>query len=112
MEDGYRLGSWVSVQRLNKDGISHERRQRLADLGFVWDPHGTAWEEGFKHLQAFVEEHKHCRVPTNYKSTNGYTLGRWIAQQRRTRDALSIERKTRLDALGFVWNVCPPGSDR
>jgi hypothetical protein len=30
-------------------------------------------------------------------------LGSWIVRQRSNRDTLSIERKTRLDALGFDW---------
>jgi superfamily II DNA or RNA helicase len=102
-EDGYRLGQWVSVQRLNKAGLSEERRQKLSELGFVWDPHGTTWEKGFEQLQAFVKNYKHCRVPTEYKTLDGYPLGGWVARQRHS-DALSTERKARLDAIGFEWD--------
>ena len=35
--DGFNLGTWVGTQRSTKDSLSHERRQRLDDLGFVWD---------------------------------------------------------------------------
>ncbi len=35
-ENGFELGSWVSVQRKNKDKMSNERRERLDELGFVW----------------------------------------------------------------------------
>ena len=35
--DGLNLGSWVSRQRSNKDTLSPERRQRLDEIGFIWD---------------------------------------------------------------------------
>jgi hypothetical protein len=101
-ENGYPLGQWIGVQRLNKDALSDERRQRLNELGFIWD--GTPWEQGFEHLQAFVKEHKHCRVPTEYKSPDGYKLGQWVSNKRLSQDKLSHERKARLDALGFDWD--------
>jgi hypothetical protein len=36
-EDGSPLGQWVSTQRKGKDSLSQERRQRLDEIGFVWD---------------------------------------------------------------------------
>ena len=35
-EGGYKLGSWVSNQRSNKDTLTPERLERLDALGFVW----------------------------------------------------------------------------
>jgi hypothetical protein len=102
-EGGYRLGQWVGVQRTNKDALSEERRQELSKLGFVWDVPGTAWGKAFEHLQVFVKNHKHCRVPAEYKTADGYRLGSWVVTQRHS-DALSTEQKARLDALGFDWD--------
>jgi hypothetical protein len=102
-EGGYRLGQWVSVQRTNKATLSEERRQALSKLGFDWEPLGSVWEKGFEHFQVFVKNHKHCRVPAQYKTADGYPLGRWVVTQRHS-DALSTERKARLDALGFDWD--------
>jgi superfamily II DNA or RNA helicase len=102
-EGGYRLGQWVGVQRTNKAALSEERRQELNKLGFVWDVSGTVWEKAFEYLQAFVKGHKHCRVPAQYRTADGYPLGRWVVTQRQS-DAVPAEQKARLDALGFDWD--------
>ena len=36
VQNGYRLGQWVGVQRSNKDQMSSDRRERLDAIGFVW----------------------------------------------------------------------------
>jgi hypothetical protein len=100
--DSFKLGSWVQAQRLSF--VSPERKARLDALGFDWNPHETAWDKGFEHLQAYADEFKHCRVPTEYKSQDGYRLGGWALKQRQKLDNLSAESKARLDALGFDWD--------
>ncbi len=102
--DGHRLGQWVGVQRANKDDLPPERRRRLDELGFVWDPHQQQWEEGFAHLQAYAEEHGDCLVPDSYKTSDGHRLGQWVGVQRANKDDLPPERRRRLDELGFVWD--------
>ena len=51
LEEGYRLGRWVSRQRQGADKISPENRMRLDELGFDWDPFAANWEDGFAALQ-------------------------------------------------------------
>jgi superfamily II DNA or RNA helicase len=106
--DGYRLGGWINQQRLlsKNDKLSAERIARLDALEFIWDVLEAQWEEGFDRLKAYVSENKHCRVPQSYQCSDGYTLGRWVQQQRnfRKKDKLSAERIARLDALGFIWD--------
>jgi hypothetical protein len=63
------------------------------------------WEEGFAHLEAYPEEHKDCRVPRNFKTPDGFLLGQWVQRQCRYRHNRSENQKTRLDALGFVWDA-------
>jgi hypothetical protein len=36
-EEGFPLGYWVSIQRNQTASLSGERRQRLDEIGFVWD---------------------------------------------------------------------------
>jgi Helicase associated domain len=101
--DGYRLGKWVSVQRLSRDGLSSDRKNRLDELGFDWDPLDTGWEIGFEHLEAYVKEFRHCRVPVEYKTPDGYRLGQWASFQRVSQDRLPDKGKAQLNTLGFVW---------
>jgi superfamily II DNA or RNA helicase len=103
-ESDFPLGRWVSVQRVNKNALSEERQRRLDRLGFVWDALETNWEEGFRHLKSYKEREGHCRVAIGHKE-NGFWLGQWVTVQRRNKDALSKERRQRLDELGFIWDV-------
>jgi hypothetical protein len=103
-ENGYPLGQWINVQRRGKDKLPAEQRQRLDDIGFVFDILSNQWEEGFRYLKIYHERQGHCAVPTKHKE-NGYPLGQWINVQRRDKDKLSAERRQKLDQLGFVWNA-------
>jgi hypothetical protein len=75
----------------------------LDDIGFVWDPHDTNWENGFAALQIFEEREKHCRVPSGH-TEGDYSLGNWVTAQRTFKDAMPSYRRQRLDELGFVWD--------
>jgi helicase associated protein len=35
---------------------------------------------------------------------SGFNLGQWVSVQRYRKDVLSVERKRRLDKIGFVWD--------
>jgi Fe2+ transport system protein FeoA/DNA-binding TFAR19-related protein (PDSD5 family) len=103
---GYRLGSWTQNQRIEKDTMSPDRRQRLEALDFVWDPLTDSWEEGFRLLQLFHQREGHCRVPQRYRdSASGLQLGQWASNQRQAQETVTPERRQRLDTLGFVWDV-------
>jgi len=104
-KNGYLLGRWVNAQRTGKDNLSVERRTRLEALpGWSWADQSKQWDEWFNYFQEFVEREGHGMVPQNYKTEGGYRIGRWVAHQRRAKDGLPAERKTRLEALpGWSW---------
>jgi len=106
---GFTLGNWVSQQiRFYKKGqLTPERLKRLDDLGFVWDPIGAQWEQGFSELANYKDANNHCLVPKRYKAASGFKLGSWIANQRKAynQDQLTPEQIQRFDDLGFVWNA-------
>lgn len=105
--DGFKLGSWVKIQRRPKDNISPERKVRLEALpGWSWDTHTDKWEDGYRHLQEYAKNEGHTKVVKDYKAADGYRLGQWVGVQRRIRNEISLERTTRLEAMpGWSWNV-------
>ena len=102
--EGYKLGFWVSSQRLKKAKLSTEHRQRLAEIGFIFEPFVAAWEKGFNKLVEFKAVEGHCNVTKRFKLDEFY-LGQWVISQRVRQGYLSTERKQRLDEIGFIWDV-------
>lgn len=100
-EKGFQLGRWVSRQRT--DIITPDRRQRLEDIGFIWDALSERWEEAYASLKAFTEREGHSRVPLGHMEAS-IKLGQWVRVQRTQVDKISSDRCQRLDELGFVWD--------
>jgi hypothetical protein len=65
--------------------------------------HKDRWAQGFAALRKFRRRKGHCCPPQRHVEGK-YNLGSWVITQRYRKDALSVERKKRLDRIGFVWN--------
>ena len=102
-ENGFSLGAWVSAQREAREALSPERKARLDGLRLDWDPLSAQWEEGFDHLKVFKQREGHCRVAQKHRG-NGFPLGVWANTQRRNKEKLTVDRRDKLDKLGFVWD--------
>ncbi|MFI9536792.1 Helicase associated domain protein [Nocardia fusca] len=103
IESELNLGTWVAVQRKNREEMAPERRALLEALpGWSWDPYTDRWEKAYAVLARFREREGHARVPISHRE-NGIFLGRWVTHQRRKRDKLTVEQRKRLEALPG-WN--------
>ena len=104
VEDTFRLGLWVTNLRTRKGLLPLERERRLDAIGFIWEPRGHKWEQGFIALLRFKRREGHCCVPQLHVEGN-YRLGNWVSTQRKDRKTMSAERFTRLNKMGFVWSA-------
>ncbi len=101
--EGFDLGTWVGTQRRNRDTLSTDRKAKLDDIGFIWDPFAEDFMRGLNQLAAFKARTGHCRVHPKHKE-DGFNLGAWVGTQRRNRDTVTVDRKAKLDAIGFIWD--------
>jgi hypothetical protein len=106
---GGKLSHWVNTQRqFQREGrLDPERKRRLDERGFDWDPKLDAWEVMFGELKRYQKRFGDCNVLQAWKENP--KLGRWVSIQRRYEKLgkLSPARKARLDALGFSWGPQP-----
>jgi hypothetical protein len=109
LDDGFRLGSWVQVNRqaYRRGKLSEERIRELEALpGWAWVQREANWEDGYARLLRFAQREGHVRVPRAGRDKDGFRLGPWVdrQRQRRKRGQLSKEQQRRLEALpGWAW---------
>jgi hypothetical protein len=71
---------------------------------YSWSTGNTErWERGFATLSKFRRREGHC-CPSRWHAEGNFELGQWVSVQRYRKDLLPIERKRRLDAIGFIWD--------
>ena len=107
--DGFKLGHWVSQQRMAKSygKLKREQIAKLDEQGFVWDVIQFAWDSGLIHLQEYKKDHGHVIVPQRYETPDGFKLGHWVNQQRtaKSKGKLKREQVAKLDEQGFFWRL-------
>ncbi|PJE00630.1 DEAD/DEAH box helicase [Mycobacterium sp.] len=99
---GYRLGTWVTTQRLQRSkGRLSETRQKLLDAlpGWSWDPKADQWEDGIWHLREYVDVHGTAGVRDDHVCDDGFRLGKWVGKQRTKWTTLPADRQDRLQSL-------------
>ncbi len=116
--DGYKLGAKVLLVRQVEKGTTHgtplsqEQKEKLDDLGFVWDAKNKFnFDEFYSYLVGYKAEFNDLLVPKNYETTDGYKLGQQVYYIRKTENEksrgtiLTNEQKSKLNELGFVWDA-------
>ena len=100
------LAEWLHGVRCNKRSgrLDADRVRQLDDLGVVWEPQQTRWENMFAALVEYRRQHGDCNVPCGWPENPA--LARWVKGMRaaRSRGELDFERTRRLEAIGFGWD--------
>jgi len=97
IEDGHRIGNFVSVLRSRRNSLSKAHLARLAKMGFQWDPFEERFELGMSALRSFISREGHSEVPRKHIE-NGFRLGEWFSN-RKTEKRLGRLDPKRLKAL-------------
>ena len=103
-DDGYKLGTWISHIRLNRNTLPNELKSKFDHLeGWVWNAIKYKWELGIKSLKKFIEDNGHSHVKMNFTDIEGYNLGTFVANIRNRKKKLKKEQIDELNRIGFEW---------
>jgi hypothetical protein len=70
-----------------------------------WSQSNTErWDTGFAALLKFCRREGHCCPSRNHIEAK-FELGQWVSVQRYRKHFLPLERKRRLDGIGFIWDT-------
>ncbi|MFI9536793.1 helicase associated domain-containing protein [Nocardia fusca] len=105
IESGVRLDSWVREQRSERANLSTGRKTELEALpGWRWTPFQEIWGERYDMVKKYALRVGHSRIPQSHIE-DGVALGSWVAIQRQKRDALTPDRRAKLESLpGWAWS--------
>lgn len=110
---GLSLGAWLQLQRQIRSGtcggrLTQQQIERLDSIGMRWDNYSDlAWTKGYEEAEQYYAKHRNLMVPANWKTADGYPLGRWISNKRTEKLAgrLDEEKITSLEQVGMVWDA-------
>lgn len=108
-QDGYRLGAWICNQREQKERLSVPRKERLDEIGMIWEK-TDSWEVRYALAKAYYMEHGDLQVPPKYIA-EGVWLNKWLNEQKqiyrgnRNGKILTKEQIARLEEIGICWEA-------
>ncbi|MDE6285302.1 MAG: helicase associated domain-containing protein [Bacilli bacterium] len=104
--NGIALGQWISTQRQNKklNKLSSERIKKLENIGMIWNPMQSSWEEYYQLAKVYYKENNNLNIPSDY-IYNDKNLGMWIGSQRQKykNKKISEDRIRLLNLLNMDW---------
>lgn len=105
VEDGFKLGLWLTNVRQRRHKISDSKIFELESLpGWTWNPDDAIWETRFEELLQLANETGTARAPNR----GAGSIGLWIEIQRSRykRGTLSESQTLRLKSLpGWSWHT-------
>ena len=114
-EKGYKLGFWISKQRINyRNGtLSEDRIKKLEEIGMIFEiKQHVAWNKMYELAKKYYEYYGDLKIPQKFKTINGYesdengyNLGFWISNQRvkYKNDTLFEDKIKKLEKIGMTF---------
>ena len=114
-EKGYKLGFWISKQRINyRNGtLSEDRIKKLEEIGMIFEiKQHVAWNKMYELAKKYYEYYGDLKIPQKFKTINGYdidengyNLGFWISNQRvkYKNDTLFEDKIKKLEKIGMKF---------
>jgi len=105
-ENGFNLGQWVSSQR-KKNHLTPEQIKRLEALPkWSWSRFDDKFETGYRYLIQYVNENGNANPSGNVQMNDGFKLGLWVSNRRRSKSIMSQDQIQKLEALsGWSWDI-------
>lgn len=109
---GFGLGSWMMVQKRCRVKLNLEQIGKLEQLkDWKWAQstfkRKYTWKESYDALVLYANTYH--GIPTIKETVNGYTLGRWVSQQRENYHSGRFKNKIKIKLLedipGWTWKV-------
>lgn len=105
--DGFRLGQWVSIQKLkySRNELNIENIRSLNELGFIWNANDHTWFIRYNSYINYIKETGTTQVPKGLIFED-FDLSKWVSKQREafSNDSIKLDRKHLLNELSFVWH--------
>lgn len=102
------LGSWIGKQRKNyrEKKISDREVNLLNQIGMVWSLSEYEWMKNYRLAVDYYNENGKLIIPKDYKTKDGFPLGRWIERQRKLFQdkVLSEKEMSLLGSIGMEWS--------
>lgn len=85
------------------DMVLNDLSEKLAQR--VIERLADSFAVGLGHLDRFIEEHQHAKVPVDYPKIQGISLGKWLGSRRQDykKGRLSEDRIAALNARNISW---------
>ncbi len=107
---GFDLGKWQARQRVSyrKGTLDNKLRvQKLEEIGFVWEPHEEAFEQGYQETLKYKNKWGNANALYHHKTPKGFALGIWqntlrVSYRKGILDKLKI---LKLEEIGFLWKL-------
>ena len=102
------LGSWIGKQRKNyrEKKISDREVNLLNQIGMVWSLSEYEWMKNYRLAVDYYNENGKLIIPKDYKTKDGFPLGRWIERQRKLfQDKVLSEKEiSLLGSIDMEWS--------